>query len=278
MKKFLLVLFGLTILTTQCFAAYEWRKGTGENVILGTENGSDIDSVSYQNIVSPIDRLLSNYRRGASLTYASASTITVGIGEVVCSNSDGSVRKFRANTTATTVGWGDIDTGAEAGSTTYYIYAVSDSDANTFTCSISTNSSAPSSKTYYKKLGSFYNDGSSNITNITNDDSVKLSDKVYDSGWFAVSTGTAYIKTHNLGTSKIITNLYYSASSDGSNAIDVTFYSDNLVGNYGGSITAITPTQLTINTGNYDVVLYSTASSYAVASSGYYRIVAYALE
>ena len=71
---------------------------------------------------------------------------------------------MRQNTTATTVTWADIDTGAEAASTTYYVYAVADADATTATFMISANSSTPTGATYYKRIGSFYNDSSSNIT------------------------------------------------------------------------------------------------------------------
>jgi len=40
--------------------------------------------------------------------------------------------------------------------------------------------------------------------------------KVYDSGWFAVAEYTGYTKTHNLGTTKVMTQIYLSSSSDGS--------------------------------------------------------------
>ena len=70
---------------------------------------------------------------------------------------------MRQNTANTTVTWADIDTGAEAASTTYYVYAVADADATTATFMVSANSSTPTGATYYKKIGSFYNDSSSNI-------------------------------------------------------------------------------------------------------------------
>jgi hypothetical protein len=76
---------------------------------------------------------------------------------------------LRANTSATTVTWANIDTGAEAISSTYYLWAVADADATTFTVMISLSNTAPTGATYYRKLGSFYNDASGNITQITND-------------------------------------------------------------------------------------------------------------
>lgn len=40
--------------------------------------------------------------------------------------------------------------------------------------------------------------------------------KVYDSGWFAIAEYTGYTKTHNLGTTKVMTQIYLSSASDGS--------------------------------------------------------------
>lgn len=145
------------------YSANEWRQGTGSNDILGTESPSDIDDISYENIVAPLDRILSNYRNGCYGYYLTAATFAVSVGEVVCSNSAGTVRKFRANTSATTVTWSNIDTGSEASSTHYYYYAVADADATTFTVTISTSASAPTGATYYKKLGGFYNNASGDI-------------------------------------------------------------------------------------------------------------------
>lgn len=161
------------LLISQCFAANEWQKGTGENVILGTENAADIDTISFNNIVDPLDRILSNYRQGCKLVYSSADILSVSAGEVVCSKADGTIRKFRSNTSAITTSWtvadNGLDAGVQAGSTTYYVFAVADTDATTFTIVISLSSTAPTGKTYIKRLGSFYNDTSSNITLISND-------------------------------------------------------------------------------------------------------------
>jgi len=46
--------------------------------------------------------------------------------------------------------------------------------------------------------------------------------KIYDTGWFSVVKGNAYSYTHNLGTTKIIYYIYFSTSSDGSNAIGLS--------------------------------------------------------
>ena len=114
------MLFFLLTLTIAfyAYAGNQWQKGTGENVILGSELVSDIDTISFQNIVDPVDRLLANYRQGCKIAYLTASTLTVESGEIVLSNSGGTIRLFQQNTADTSVTWADIDTGAEATSTT----------------------------------------------------------------------------------------------------------------------------------------------------------------
>ena len=163
MKKLFLALLLVVFLSVNAQAAYEWRHATGEDTILGTENPSDIDSASYQDIVAPLDRVLGTHRQGCDLSYTGVSEIAVATGEVVCSNTAASVRKFRQNTSATSVDWDNIDTGSEDTSTTYYIYAVADADANTFTVMISASSTSPTGATYYRQLGSFYNDSDGDI-------------------------------------------------------------------------------------------------------------------
>ena len=154
----------------QALATDQWRGDSGtDNTILGSESVSDIDAASYQNVVVPLDRMLAKFRQGAQIRYNSASSLTVESGQVMCENSDGSGHQMRSNTSSTTVAWTELDTGSEAASTTYYLYAVCDADAATFTVKISTSSTAPASTTMYRRLGSFVNDSSSNITDILND-------------------------------------------------------------------------------------------------------------
>lgn len=130
-------------------------------------NDGQVDIVANN---AALDRMLANYRQGARLVYASDSTITVEAGEVMLSNSGGTIRVMAQNTSDTTVAWTDIDTGGEVSATTHYIYGTSTNDAtNTFSAKISTSSSAPSSGTYYQRLGSFYNDENGNIRVIKND-------------------------------------------------------------------------------------------------------------
>ena len=198
-------------LSTNCWAVDNFDKTQPA----GTASAADIDALIIANNNS-VDRLFSNYRSGCKLIYASASTVTVGTGSIVCNNSAGTIRRLRANTSTVTMAWSNIDTGSEAASTTYYVYAVGDTDAATFTVKLSTNATSPTGITYYKRLGSFYNNASSNIITITNDDIPQL--RTYDSDWFAVSIGSKYSKTHSLGTTEFIGSIYFSASSDGTNA------------------------------------------------------------
>ena len=134
----------------------------------GTDQAADIDSYIGINNAA-LDRLVYTYRQGCKIVYASASTLTVETGALALPNSAGTVVRWRRNTSSTTVAWTNIDTGSEASSTTYYVYAVADTDATTFTIKISTNSATPTGCTYYRRLGYFYNDASSNITQIVND-------------------------------------------------------------------------------------------------------------
>lgn len=170
MKKILLILMAVLLMSVKCHAANEWREGTGANTLLGTTTVSDIDASIFQNMTDPLDRLLKNGRFGAQLKYNSVSTIDITAGNLTCSNSAGTISRFRAVTSAVTVSWADLDTGAEASGTTYYVYANCDADATTFTAKLSTSSTTPTGVTYFRRLGSFVNDGSSNITSVTNDD------------------------------------------------------------------------------------------------------------
>ena len=194
MRKVLLqtIIIAFAVLACQhSYAMREWAKGE----ILGSRSISDIDLYSETNFRA-LDTTLANYRKGCEITYSSATTLIVGDGEVTCSDSAGTTRRFRKNTSNTSTTFSDIESGGnEAGSTTYYVYANADTAATTFTVTISASSSAPNGVTYYKRLGSFYNDGSSNILNdesLTNDDdyyALQMGD------WVSKSNDTSYLAT-----------------------------------------------------------------------------------
>jgi len=166
MKKLLigLVVMSLILICQEGFSA-QWDV----DGVAGTISPSDLDTYIGYNDTS-VDRMLSKYRNGLRLEYASASTITIGIGECMISNSGGTIRGMMANTAAVTGIWGNLDTGSEANSSTYYVYVgTSTISDTTVTAAISLSSTAPSNLTYYIRLGSFYNDSSGNITLIQND-------------------------------------------------------------------------------------------------------------
>ena len=161
MKRLFLVLM---LFSVSAFGATPFEQGE----TAGTRSPSDIDTYETANMAA-LSRLVANFKSGAKISYLSAATLTVGIGEVVVSNSDGSDREFLQNTVATTVSWANIDTGTESSSKTYYVYAYGSSAADTFSVLISESTTTPTGQTQYLKLGSFYNDSSGNITRITND-------------------------------------------------------------------------------------------------------------
>ena len=201
------VLISLLCMLSFSVTAANWRGGTGENTILGTENASDIDTASYENVVAPLDRVLSNYKRGCQIDYLSVATLTVKAGEVMLSNAAGTVRLMQQNTSDTIVTWANIDAGAEAASTRYYIYAYQNTvTTTTFSIFISTSSSAPTGATYYKRLGSFYNDASSDITQIDNDDISEFINRGDPSAAdYSQATLTIDSAYHDLDLSSIVT-------------------------------------------------------------------------
>jgi len=196
MKKILSLVLALSLFCSPVFGADQFQAGTATEYPRGTINPGTVDTEVQENIVSPLGRVLANYREGCAVQYLSASTITVASGEVVCSNASGSIKLMQQNTSSTTVTWSDLDTGSEAVSTTYYVYAVvATATDSTFTVKISTSASSPSGITYYKKLGSFSNNASGDIEQIRSYDSDYPD---YDSGWFLASSSTNYTKAHSL--------------------------------------------------------------------------------
>lgn len=276
MKKLLIGFLISLFLISQGECATGWLKTKPA----GTDSPADLDTSIGENNAA-LDLALSAYIGGCKISYSTVAQITVGAGGVVVSNSAGTVRLMLANTSATTVTWANIESGgSEAASTVYYVYAVGSATTDTvFTVVISTSSTAPSGVTYYKRLGYFYNDASSNITNIKNDNQ---SINYYDSGWFAVASGDiSYSKTHNLGTTKVLITLLVSPNSDGSGycvqtaAMNVS----NGSSNYGMYTTALSTTSITIQSaqsGLYNIT--NTSHTLEQPTSGYARIIIVSLD
>ena len=162
MKKlfgFILV-FGI-LFQAPVYSADQWD----ESQVAGTRNASDIDAYMIVNNEA-LDRVNRYLKFGMGMNYATAATLTVLTGSIAIPNAGATTIRWRSNTASTSVGWSDIDTGAEASSTTYYVYATADTDITGMVFKISASSSAPSGSTYYRSIGQFYNDSSSNITDV----------------------------------------------------------------------------------------------------------------
>ena len=105
--------------------------------------------------------------------------------------------------------------------------------------------------------------------------------KIYDSGWFAVTIGTSYVKTHSLGTTKVLITVFISDTSDGSGKIALGNGENS---NAGGSmdftgVRALTTTTVTIRTGGNRLLnTQDTSGSGWQPTSGYARVVMLALE
>lgn len=190
MKKFFAALLIALTLSAQAWGASQWTKTEPA----GSTNASDIDLYLTTNNNEALDRLVGSFRRNCTVMPSSASTLSVLAGEIAISNAAGTVVRWRKNTSATSVTWSDIDTGAEASATQYYVYAVADADATTFTIKISASSSAPSGVTYYRQIGYFYNNSSSDIVNVGNVKGGDVSNKMQVTGTDDISstTGTTY--------------------------------------------------------------------------------------
>lgn len=211
MKKITICIFLLSFLAVSgnmAFSADQWDRA---EPALDTEiNDYDVELPENN---AALERLLYSHRNGLRIEYLSASAVTVETGSIMCMDSSGDVKVFRRMNSSTTVDWDDLDVDSEESEETYYIYATADTDIEGVVFKISLDGTSPDGSTYYRKIGSFYNDADSDITEISN-----LGEELnyYDSGWFSVTTSTTYTKTHDLGTSNILVQVFYSASSDGS--------------------------------------------------------------
>ena len=171
MKRITGIVLALLLISNQCFAISDWYQGSGTAPIQGTDNVSDIDANSKNYAFDPLDKLLTHHIWGCTLTHTSDDVITVSVGEVTCSNGAGTIRRMRKNTATTTVdftaaGVGGIDSGSARDDSSWFdIYAVADADATTFTAIAAKQGTALSDVTYYRYIGSVYNDASDNISN-----------------------------------------------------------------------------------------------------------------
>lgn len=123
-------------------------------------------------------------------------------------------------------------------------------------------------------------DGNAHITgDLTVDGSINsISLKVYDSGWFEVSQAQTYPLTHNLGTTKVITELWFSTSSDGSSAVRVSTMERSSDAGAGASLHDLTTTHISVSSGLSAVAGKYSGGWLHYYTSGYYRLILLALE
>lgn len=147
----------------------DWMQGDGTDALSGTTAAYLIDDNIKNYIQDPINVLLSNYQQGCGFRIASNTTVAIDAGEVVCSNSAETARRFRKNSASVTLdisvsGVGGLDTGSVAANTVYYVYVTADTSNTAFSGILSTSSTSPSGVTYFKKIGYVKTNASSNIT------------------------------------------------------------------------------------------------------------------
>jgi hypothetical protein len=165
-----------------------------------------------QTYSASLKALLNGYRNGCLVEYKGVADLYVRSGSVYIPDASGNAA-FRLNTSDTTVTWSDIDTGSEANSTVYYVYAVADSAATAFTVKVSTNATTPTGCTYYKLIGTFYNNSSGDIIEIGNSPNKLLGN------WISRTAGTTYLA---------LTDGFFQATAEGSgSAGSLTAYSDS---------------------------------------------------
>lgn len=78
--------------------------------------------------------------------------------------------------------------------------------------------------------------------------------KVYDSGWFLANVNTTYEKIHNLGTTKVILQLWGSDTSDGSGTVVhyvIGMHYDQANARRGTNIVRLTPTSIKVRGKNF---------------------------
>lgn len=100
--------------------------------------------------------LASAYKHGLWLSYSSATVVNIAAGAVILNG------QLYTQAAATTVAWADLDTGAEAVGTNYYVYAVLSGGVLDF--KISASASAPTGYTYYQLVGWFHNNPAGDIS------------------------------------------------------------------------------------------------------------------
>jgi hypothetical protein len=159
-KTFTQVVNGVTKLVAALFNSPYDEVEAIETFIGPTGGGAQAYSESVTNLAY-------NYRKGASVDYKGTADLYVRAGEIMITDASGN-KRLRRNAADTTVDWGDIDTGSEANSTTYYVYATADASGTGFGVTISAHATTPTGFTFYRLIGTFFNNSSGNILEVAN--------------------------------------------------------------------------------------------------------------
>lgn len=122
----------------------------------GKPQSGSIDLLEYL-------RFLGDPVNEARVEWVSATSLKIKAGVIWCTNASGSIRVPRKLTADLTLTFADLDTGAEAANTRYYVIAVADAANTSITGKFSLSKTAPSGITTFAVLASFVNNASSDI-------------------------------------------------------------------------------------------------------------------
>ena len=204
-------------------------------------DGSDITSVTDSRQITPPNlRVYSDYRQGCVVSFDTAATVKVNAGEIDLGTGSGAGK--RRNTSAISLGWSDIDTGAEAADTFYYVFAYPDPDnSSNFLGKISVSSTDATGVSNERLVGYFYNDASSNISSDTTSSykgdgsgvpnivhSFESGDVTTTSALF-VNVGTI-LRFHSSGRPIKFTGVHVTGNASGAGEIQRTRFSIDGVG------------------------------------------------
>lgn len=107
----------------------------------------------------------------------------------------------------------------------------------------------------------------------------KISNREYDSGWFACTAGGTYTLTHGLGTDALTATVLFKDSSGNIHQQELVYlYEGSVKDEFGAQVKAITSTQVTVQAGNEAAGWYlSSTGDFGNETSGQYRVLIQAI-
>ncbi len=169
MKKILCLLITGMFLASNVYGAdiNDWSRGTGVDVVEGTETISTLDDQITNYMQAPLEKALLKHITGCTITVTDDEVLTISAGNVVTTSATGIIRMRQNISTATVdntaADVGGLDTGSVAADTWYYVYGIADADATTFTLILSTSATNPTNAAalYYRLIGCALTDSDS---------------------------------------------------------------------------------------------------------------------